>query len=193
MRVHGSYRIIRRTVIEKKPYYNQYLTELREDFHHICGYCGKSEDVTTKGFEIDHFVPQTVSVSLKNEYQNLIYSCFTCNRKKGSKWPTGDPDLMNDGTVGFVDPATEEYDKHLVRNESGKIVYNTPLGRYLCNNVFNFNSRPTDIVWKAMKIVELKRQLKEKMATISQEEMKVYMEIDDELSTLMKYIFNKKE
>lgn len=192
MRVHGSIKITRRSNIDKKPY-DQYLDELSEDFHHICGYCGKSEVVTTKGFEIDHFVPQTVSTELKDEYQNLVYSCFTCNRKKGSKWPTCNPAIKNNGTVGFVDPASEEYDKHLMRDESGKIIYKTPLGQYLCNIAFKFNNRPTDVIWKAMKIVELKQQLQTKISKLSPYEMKEYIEIDTELSSLMKYIFKKKE
>lgn len=192
MRVHGDYIISRRTDIDKRPY-NQYLMEIREDFHQICGYCGKSEEVATKGFEIDHFVPQKVSSSLIDEYQNLVYACFTCNRKKGKKWPTGDPMLMNNGKVGLVDPATEEYDNHLMRDGNGKIVYKTPLGKYICNQIFKFNIRPTDIVWKAMKIIELKQELQKKIATISPEEMKEYMAIDHELSLLMAYIFNNRE
>ncbi len=192
MRVHGSYKISRRTNVDLKPY-EQYLNELREDFHHICGYCGKSEEVTTKGFEIDHFVPQKVSIDLRDEYQNLVYSCFTCNRKKGSKWPTGDAHISNNGTMGFVDPTTEEYDEHLMRDETGKIVYKTTLGQYLCNDAFKFRSRPTDVVWKAMKIVELKRQLQEKISSLSPAEMKEYIEIDEELASLMSYIFQKKE
>lgn len=192
MRVHGSQRLLRRTDIDKRPY-NQYLNELSEDFHHICGYCGKSEAVTTKGFEIDHFVPQTVSAELKDEYQNLVYSCFTCNRKKGSKWPTCDPAVKNNGTVGFVDPVSDEYDDHLMRDDSGKIVYKTQLGKYLCNDVFKFKSRPTDTIWKAMKIVELKQRLQTKIATLSPDEMKEYIDVDTELSSLMKYIFKKKE
>lgn len=192
MRIHGSYKISRRTIVNKKPY-GQYVSELSEDFHHICGYCGKSEAVTTKGFEIDHFIPQKISEALRDEYQNLVYSCFTCNRKKGSTWPTGDPNLQNDGTIGFVDPATEEYDAHVMRNEAGAIIAKTPLGKYMCDNVFKFKDRPTDVIWKAMRIIELKEKLRKKISALSPEEMKEYIAIDQELSSLMSYIFKKKE
>lgn len=192
MRIHGSCKITRRAIVTKKPY-EQYLDELSEDFHHICGYCGKSETVTTKGFEIDHFVPRKVDEGLKDEYQNLVYSCFTCNRKKGSKWPTGNPAQQNDGKKGFVDPATEEYDAHLTRDETGAIIAKTSLGEYMCKTAFKFQNRPTEIVWKAMKIIELKKLLQEKISTLSPEEKDEYIEIDKELSSLTNYIFKKKE
>lgn len=192
MRIHGSYTVSRRKAVDKKPY-QQYVEELREDFHHICGYCGKSEAVATKGFEIDHFVPRKIAEERKDEYQNLVYSCFTCNRKKGNKWPTGDPNVQNDGKVGFVDPISEEYDIHLTRNEDGSIVPLTPLGQYLWSVAFKFKNRPTDTVWKAMRIIALKEKLQEKASRLSHEEMQQYITIDQELGELMKYIFAKRE
>ena len=42
MRVHGKYIIKRRTGLDQREY-KKYEPELREDFHHLCGYCGKSE------------------------------------------------------------------------------------------------------------------------------------------------------
>lgn len=47
MRVHGRYKIERRTGLEQRNY-ERYKPELREDFHRMCGYCGKSESVTKK-------------------------------------------------------------------------------------------------------------------------------------------------
>ena len=159
----------------------------------MCGYCGKSEAVTKKGFEIDHFVPQCLDKSLKNSYGNLVYSCFTCNRKKGSKWPTENPLKHNDGKIGFVDPASDDYDTHLGRDECGKIVPYSPLGEYMSEQVFKFGERPTDVIWKAMKIIELKEALKERVETMSLSETKEYVAVDQELNELMTYIFNKKE
>ena len=71
MRVHGRYIIKRRTGLDQREY-KKYEPELSEDFHHICGYCGKSEAVTKKGFEIDHFVPQTLSEELANSRQRIL-------------------------------------------------------------------------------------------------------------------------
>lgn len=48
MRTHGDKRVTRRSVVEKRTPYGEYLDILREDFAGICGYCGKSEYVTKK-------------------------------------------------------------------------------------------------------------------------------------------------
>lgn len=82
MRVHGEIKIARREAVDNKTDYQDYRDELKEDFGHICGYCGKSEKVTKNTFEIDHFVPKFFAPERKNGYKNLVYSCFTCNRKK---------------------------------------------------------------------------------------------------------------
>ena len=48
MRTHGDKIVMRRSVVEKRTPYGEYLDILREDFAGICGYCGKSEYVTKK-------------------------------------------------------------------------------------------------------------------------------------------------
>lgn len=192
MRVHGRYRIKRRAGLEPRSY-KRYEPELREDFHYICGYCGKSEAVTKSGFEIDHFVPQKLVEGLKDCYDNLVYSCFICNRKKGSKWPTEDIAISHDETKGLCDPATDEFDIHLQRDETGKIISVSPVGEYMLKKVFCFDKRPTDIVWKAMQIFELKEKLRKKWAMLSPDDKDEYMRIDEELESLLRYIFEKRE
>lgn len=117
MRVHGDKVIRRRTAIDKRTNYRKYLPELREDFQYICGYCGKPESITKNAFEIDHFVPRKYDKSRENDYTNLVYSCCVCNRKKSSKWPSEDGKIQFLDEKGFVDPAVEEYDKHMERRE----------------------------------------------------------------------------
>lgn len=192
MRVHGRYRIERRADLEQRGY-KKYEPELREDFHRICGYCGKSEAVTKKGFEIDHFVPRTLAKGLTDCYGNLVYSCFTCNRKKGAKWPTEDTAIAHNGIVGFCDPATEEYDSHLQRDDNGRIISCSSVGEYMLKKAFCFDKRPTDVVWKAMQIIEMKQDLRSKWGSLSREDKDEYMKIDEELESLLGYIFEKKE
>lgn len=139
MRIHGTVKICRRSNVVEQTDYQKYRDELREDFGFICGYCGKEEAITSKGFEIDHFVPKSIAPERETDYFNLVYACFTCNRKKSKKWPTKDKDLHNDGKVGFVDPATDEFDLHLQRNENGDIQGITDVGKYMCKQVFKFN------------------------------------------------------
>ena len=81
MRVHINNIIVRRQNVVSKSDYKDYRQELREDFCCICGYCGKSEKITKNAFEIDHFMPKSVAPELEKEYSNLVYSCYTCNRK----------------------------------------------------------------------------------------------------------------
>ena len=123
MRIHGENEISRSIDVNQENDYKKYVPHLREDFKHICGYCGKPEEVTTKGFEPDHFVPDRIDSSRKLDYSNLVYSCFTCNRKKLGKWPTENKDKPNDGEVGFVDPVLKEYDNHLGRDKEGSIEF----------------------------------------------------------------------
>lgn len=192
MRVHGRYKIERRTGLEQRSY-NDYGPELREDFHHMCGYCGKGEAVTKKGFEIDHFVPQILAPDLTNCYRNLVYSCFTCNRKKGAKWPTKDATLAHNGTIGICDPATEEFDLHLKRDADGKIISCSAVGEYMLKKAFRFDKRPTEIVWKAMQIIEMKQDLRSRWETLAPGEKDEYMQLDEELESLLGYIFENKE
>ena len=192
MRVHGCLKLTRRNMTEAREY-NKYEEELREDFCGVCGYCGKSEIVAKKGFEIDHFVPQDVDPTRKNDYSNLVYSCFTCNRKKSSKWPTHDSAKPNDGRKGLVDPTCEDYDLHLGRDENGAIIPISELGKYMSEKVFLFHKRPTSTVWKAMEICRLKDQLAERIDYLSAEEYREYIAVDQELKELLKYLFKSRE
>ena len=58
---------------------------------------------------------------------------------------------------GFVAPASEEFDEHLVRNEDGYVVGKTSVGESMCN-MLHLDIRRTDIYWKA---AQLKQQLGE--------------------------------
>lgn len=193
MRVHGDVKITRRDGVAVKATYQGYRCELSEDFGHICGYCGKKEIITTKGFEIDHLVPETIAPEREMDYYNLVYSCFTCNRKKSKKWPTEDKAVMNDGKVGFVDPATEEYDLHLHRKADGSIEGLTDIGKYMCNKVFKFGIRPIRELWLCSEILSRQELIESKIATMSPEESIEYIEINKKLKELRQLLFSKKE
>ncbi len=145
-RVHGNIHISRRTDVVDRNDYSTYLSDLENDFAGICGYCGKKRCLSSQDYEIDHFVPQKIDTDRKNDYSNLVYSCIICNRAKSKKWPTGDKSISHNGNEGFQDPATEEYDSHLARDESGIIIPLTPVGDYMCK-VFYFASRPIAELW----------------------------------------------
>ena len=165
-----------------------------EKIFHICGYCGKHEKVTKQGFEIDHFVPIKIDNSKKTKYDNLVYSCFTCNRKKSSDWPTKDTNVSDNGVVGYVDPATPEFDNHLERNEEGKIIAKTPVGAYMIEKL-KFDMRPIEVIHKLNMLIHKKKQLSEmiKAKANEQEDIMKYIEIQEEIDSLMDIIFLTRE
>ena len=119
-----------------------------------------------------------------------MLACPQCNRHKSNKWVTEDAYIAIREDEGFVDPATEEYDKHLHRDENGKIVADTKIGEYMYN-VFKFNIRPTGIIWKINKLRELKEILKNDTSEKSRE---LYQAIDIQLEKLLTdMVFKNKE
>lgn len=193
MKVHEGFPVKRSEDVAHEADYRKYLPRLREDFNHRCGYCGKPEYATTTGFEIDHFVPLDIDENKKTQYTNLVYSCFTCNRKKGNKWPTKDTDSCHDGKEGFVDPCADEYDMHLERMESGEIRGITDVGKYMCEVAFKFHMRPIEEIWKIARLHELKERIYEKRSELSKEQLLEYIEIDKIISELMDYMFPRRE
>ena len=189
MRIHGDKTLQRRMDVPHQDDYRKYKPDLQDDFQHICGYCGKHECLSHRGMEIDHFVPKKVDQDRQRDYQNLVYSCFCCNRKKGKKWPTKDKHLQHNGTQGFVDPATPEYDEHLGRNENGSIVFNTAVGRYMYET-FRFDLRATDIIWKATIYHELVEQLMRNINAAPPQEQERYIKASVELFKMRQYLFD---
>ena len=192
-RIHGTKIIKRRTYTIKKDY-TECKDILAEDFQQMCGYCGKDRKVLLKHFQIDHFAPKSKFPDKKNIYENLVLACPQCNRLKSDKWIGENSEISNDGEKGFVDPADEEYSKHLYRDDNGKIMYNTKVGEYMYN-VLKFNIRKTDLIWKIMKLNELKKELKENLKSNPDAEGdRKFVEIQNELDELLEYItYSEKE
>ncbi|MDV0444365.1 HNH endonuclease [Methanorbis rubei] len=191
MRVHGDQVICRRTNIPHRRNYKYYEDDLREDFHNMCGYCGKSREISSRDFHIDHFVPKSQAPERETDYNNLVYCCCVCNWKKSDKWPTGDPSIPHNGDVGFSDPASDEFDTHLMRDEeTGEICPKTDVGSYICNT-FNFSTRPIHWVWKAEQLQKLINQFNKRISTLSQEEYKKYALINSELGECKKIFLDK--
>lgn len=193
MRIHGKKELCRNDKVEKEDDYKKYVAHLRKDFKFICGYCGKPEYATTKGFEPDHFVPKRIDADRVLDYTNLVYSCFTCNRKKLGKWPTEDKNKPNNGTVGFIDPTSKDYDKHLGRDEKGNIEFYTDVGEYMYKIAFKFNLRPMEEIWKIIQLIEAKEKLKSVKDKLNQEEFLEYIELDNKINDLYGILFENKE
>ena len=113
--------------------------------------------------QIEHFKPKSKYPDLENNYQNLILSCSTCNNKKRDDWPSGNVNLTisKDGSRGYVDPATPEYDQHLVRTEEGSIIGITEVGKYMVKR-FNFDTRPIKECFRIKELTTLINFLRQK-------------------------------
>ncbi len=66
--------------------YRSYRPWLRDEFTFRCVYCLKREQwgLVAGDFDLDHFQAQARSAGKDaNNYDNLLYSCHTCNLRKG--------------------------------------------------------------------------------------------------------------
>ena len=179
MRVHGNKTIRRRPGIARLVRCEDARALLQSDFYGICGYCGKDSRLMYQRFQIDHFVPKSRAPERELDYYNLVLACAKCNQIKSNKWPTQDTRLPHDGEKGFVDPATEEFDQHLERNEAGRIVGRTPLGRSICEQM-HFDIRRTDLFWKVSRLCEQREKLERlfDLGLLSEQDKDYYIMID---------------
>lgn len=193
MRVHGDKIIRRRTGVTQLDDYREAKPFLKEDFGEMCGYCGKNGDIMKERFHIDHFVPKSLAPEKEKDYYNLVLACPKCNLTKSNKWPTKNKDVANNGSVGFVDPATSEYDEHLIRDEQGFIRGITPLGENICKSL-NFDVRRTDLYWKIQQLYKVQSELEALgEAKLDKEELRFYLKSNVFLKKYIKEAFEKGE
>lgn len=198
-RIHGKYIIRRRNDQKHYQSIQSYTENLKEDFHGLCGYCGKDMNIIPCPAEKDHLIPESLAEEYgKNElitdYYNLVYACKTCNQKKKKQWPFNHINFINDGNTGYVDPATDEYDNHLEFDSNGKIIAKTSIGQYMYN-VFDFKNRLTE-VW--FRISQIQEQLSEVDSKIQKnnddtELLKKYWKLKHIVEILLETLKKKKE
>jgi HNH endonuclease len=73
--------------------YESYRDWLRDDFRFRCVYCLHREQWYGRAgtFHIDHFVPVSNDEAGTYKYENLLYSCTTCNEAKKAILGLADP------------------------------------------------------------------------------------------------------
>lgn len=141
---------------ERGKNHSKHRPNLKEDFNHHCGYCGAYDGFGYRGtnFEIDHFIPKEFLKKTNSaigfcKYDNLIYSCRSCNNSKSSLWPSEDENIHNKNNEGFVDPCIDEYEEHLYRTSEGAILWKSDLGKWMATIAFEFDKREKEIkiIW----------------------------------------------
>lgn len=193
MRVHKNFEIHRREL--EISNWKEHKFELIEDFHGICGYCGKHFVATLCVSQIDHFRPRSVYPEYENKYSNLVLSCKVCNNKKKKDWPSADPmkNITDDAKKGYIDPASDEFDVHLERNEDGSIVGKTEVGKYIVKRL-GFECRPIRECFKIWTLFEEYEKLKLRIEN-SENDINYEMEIAllIELNKLRELIYMGRE
>lgn len=148
-----------RSAAPGRAHYRDYREELRQDFNGCCGYCDDSDlGIDPICFHIDHFAPKVRFPDLTCTYTNLVYACRFCNIHKSSKWTGADSNSHHDGSEGFVDPCSTDYDDHLERDEEGRIVGTTALGRYIVKQL-NLGLLRHQALWKARRARALRDEI----------------------------------
>lgn len=162
IRVHGNKKIRRSENIQSSNNYLIYKEQLVKDFRDLCGYCGKNRNYFFDNFQIDHFRPKSKYPDLKNDYNNLVLSCPICNRNKSDDWPTNDKNVYHNDSIGYVDPASKEFDEVFYRDEDGNIFSNYDYGKYMITKL-KFDIRPIKELWKLERLYQAKKNINQKI------------------------------
>ncbi len=142
-------RPLRSVGVANKNNYRDYKLSLRADFNKRCGYCDDDDRFMggRRGYHIEHFAPISKFENLKTEYTNLIYSCPFCNISKSNDWPSDSADENVANNRGYIDPCEVEYSEHIGREETGKIVAKTELGKYI-HKKLKLNLMRHEMIWQ---------------------------------------------
>ena len=109
--------------------YRTFRPHVRADFRRRCAYCLFAELLAAgeENFELDHFRPQSVFPSQKNDFYNIYYACHPCNHIKRDVWPSSEMEARG---LGFVDLCTDEFATHFKPRADGTWEGVTESGRY---------------------------------------------------------------
>lgn len=115
--------------------YNEYRQEIREDCLGRCIYCDchENELAGQECMNLDHFRPKSIQAyaHLVNDPNNLVWTCFRCNRLKWNHWPAVDVDSTFLNDEGFIDPFTELRTEYFEIQECGKLKALKPPASYM--------------------------------------------------------------
>lgn len=90
-----------------------------------CEYCHLPEEADVIVFEVDHIIAEQHGGLTVLE--NLAYSCFECNRRKGPNLTSSDP--QTDEITILFNPRTQQWDEHFLINKNGTLIGRSAAGR----------------------------------------------------------------
>lgn len=132
------------------------------DFKHRCAYCDDLDSIFggQASYAVEHFAPKGKFPEQKYTYDNLLYACSYCNTSKSDDWPSDSPSINVVGECGYIDPCTDEYYKHLDRDDNtGCIYYKTELGKYMYEHLKLYLKRHS-VIFMVEKLKEKRDELK---------------------------------
>ena len=121
-----------------RDYRDRYL---RPDFRHCCAYCLTHEFyfLNGEGGQIDHHrplhPPPVLGMDfsrLEHNYENLYWSCSTCNNSKGNGWPSDEEYSRGER---YLDPCREDHNDHWITEPDGRLVPRTLTGEYTIRDI----------------------------------------------------------
>lgn len=138
----------RRDIKTKVTKYSDHKNDLKLDYKCRCGYCNDIDVWRTTWYEIDHFVPQKYLKTIEEtDYSNLVYACRSCNNSKRAHWPTENEFIHHKNDVGFIDPCSDEYEKQFQRDNKGRILHKTLLGKWMYYKL-KLHKPQHEIIWQ---------------------------------------------
>ena len=100
--------------------------QVRERFANCCAYCRTAEVLSVAIFEFEHIVPRAAGGAAA--FDNLCFSCPTCNRYKSDLVLAPDPVTLNE--VALFHPQQQRWLEHFSWNEDATLIVGlTPTGR----------------------------------------------------------------
>ena len=110
-----------------------------------CEYCLLSATTIFYGCEIDHIISEKHGGT--TTYSNLAYSCFYCNRNKGSDIATRDP--VTGELVGFYNPRQDLWSSHFAFSSVDYVTF-LPLTPVAEATIRIFGINEADRVWERL-------------------------------------------
>lgn len=93
---------------------------------HCCEYCRSQDRYSPHGYTIDHILP--ISLGCSDDFGNLAYACFLCNRLKSKKLEA--IDALSGVLAPIFNPRKHNWYDHFAWNEDATVVIGvSPTGR----------------------------------------------------------------
>lgn len=92
----------------------------------------------------------------------MVYACHSCNNAKRAKWPSRDENISIIGEKGWIDPCSGDYAKQFERDDCGRIVPITPIGKWMYDNLKLYKSQH-QVLWNLEQLDVLSDTLEQKI------------------------------